>query len=153
MLQIRLYKMKELSKAPMPMEVCKSPPIYCFILFYCLVRQTIRTRLVWMNPWTPKNSTPKGQKRKEKTTNPRVDPRPVGKKIPTPRRIKKFSRKQDFETHQEHFDFEIVPKFSETHVFRGTILYPFSWSTLLIDSNKLPAALVSDGKRFYWSFI
>ena len=82
--------------------------------------------------------------------NPRLDPRPVGKrKFGTPRRIKKPSRKRDFETAQKHFrHFEIVPKFSETHVFRGAILYPLSWSTLLIDSNKLPAALVPDAKRF-----
>ena len=67
------------------------------------------------------------------------------KKLETPRRIKKASRKRDFETYQKHFrDFEIVPKFSDTHVFWGTILYPLSWSTLLIDSNKLPAALVPD---------
>ena len=37
-------------------------------------------------------------------------------------------QKRDFETYQKRFrDFEILPKFSETHVFRGTIrhlLYP-----------------------------
>ena len=31
-------------------------------------------------------------------------------------------QKQDFKTYQKHLqDFEILPKFSETHVFRGTI--------------------------------
>ena len=31
-------------------------------------------------------------------------------------------KKRDFKTYQKRFpDFEIVPKFSETHVFRGTI--------------------------------
>ena len=35
-------------------------------------------------------------------------------------------KKQDFETYQKRFrDFEIVPKFSETHVFRGTIRHPY----------------------------
>ena len=34
-------------------------------------------------------------------------------------------QKQDFETCQKRFlDFEILPKFSETHVFRGTIRHP-----------------------------
>ena len=34
-------------------------------------------------------------------------------------------QKRDFETYQKHFrDFEILPKFSETHVFRGTIRHP-----------------------------
>ena len=34
-------------------------------------------------------------------------------------------QKRDFETHQKRFrDFEILPKFSETHVFRGTIRHP-----------------------------
>ena len=35
-------------------------------------------------------------------------------------------KKRDFETYQKRFrDFEIVPKFSETHVFRGTIRHPY----------------------------
>ena len=34
-------------------------------------------------------------------------------------------QKRDFETYQKRFrDFEILPKFSETHVFRGTIRHP-----------------------------
>jgi len=37
-------------------------------------------------------------------------------------------KKPDFETYQKHFrDFEILPKFSETHVFRGTIRHPYKW--------------------------
>ena len=41
-----------------------------------------------------------------------------------PRRHK-ITRKRNFETHHERFrDFEIRPKFSETHVIRGTILHP-----------------------------
>ena len=36
-------------------------------------------------------------------------------------------KKRDFETYQKRFrDFEILPKFSETHVFRGTIRHPFN---------------------------
>ena len=35
-------------------------------------------------------------------------------------------QKQDFETHQKRFrDFEILPAFSDTHVFRGTIHHPY----------------------------
>ena len=35
-------------------------------------------------------------------------------------------QKRYFETYQKRFrDFEILPKFSETHVFRGTIRHPF----------------------------
>ena len=34
-------------------------------------------------------------------------------------------KKRDFETCQKRFrDFEILPKFSTTHVFRGTICHP-----------------------------
>ena len=35
-------------------------------------------------------------------------------------------QKRDFETYQKRFrDFEILLKFSETHVFRGTIRHPY----------------------------
>ena len=38
-------------------------------------------------------------------------------------------KKRDFETYQKRFrDFEILPKFSETHAFRGTIRHPY-WKT------------------------
>ena len=34
-------------------------------------------------------------------------------------------KKRDFETYQKRFwDFEILPNFSETHVFKGTIRHP-----------------------------
>ena len=37
-------------------------------------------------------------------------------------------KKQDFETYQKRFrDFKILPKFSETHMFRGTIRHPSNW--------------------------
>ena len=39
-------------------------------------------------------------------------------------------KKRDFETYQKRLrDFEILPKFSETHVFRGTIRHPYYMST------------------------
>ena len=35
-------------------------------------------------------------------------------------------KKRDFETYQKRFrDFEILPTFSETHVFQGTIRHPY----------------------------
>ena len=37
-------------------------------------------------------------------------------------------KKRDFETYHKRFrDFEILTKFSETHVFRGTIRQPSMW--------------------------
>ena len=36
-------------------------------------------------------------------------------------------KKRDFETYQKRIqNFEILPKFSETHVFRGNIRHPYS---------------------------
>ena len=36
-------------------------------------------------------------------------------------------QKRDFETYQKRLqDFEILSKFSETHVFRGTIRHPLT---------------------------
>ena len=49
-------------------------------------------------------------------------------------------QKRDFETYQKRFqDFEILPKFSETHVFRGTIRHPFGNSKIsqIIDTQKI----------------
>ena len=40
-------------------------------------------------------------------------------------------QKRDFETYQKRFrDFEILLKFSETHVFRGTIRHPLQRQTI-----------------------
>ena len=40
-------------------------------------------------------------------------------------------KKRDFETYQKCFrDFEILPNFSETHVFRGTIRHPYFWNLI-----------------------
>ena len=37
-------------------------------------------------------------------------------------------QKRDFETYQKRFrDFEILLKFSETYVFRGTIRHPYDY--------------------------
>ena len=47
-------------------------------------------------------------------------------------------QKRDFETYQKRFrDFEILPKFSETHVFRGTIRHPFLFFLLSCCINSL----------------
>ena len=45
-------------------------------------------------------------------------------------------QKRDIETYQNRFrDFEILPKFSETHVFRGTIRHPYLGTPLTYMSN------------------
>ena len=50
--------------------------------------------------------------------------------------------KRDFKTYQKRFrDFEILPKFSETHVFRGTIRHPFM--CLLLKPAWVPPILVT----------
>ena len=37
-------------------------------------------------------------------------------------------KKRDFKTYQKLLrDFEILPKFSKTHIFRGTIRHPYLW--------------------------
>ena len=47
-------------------------------------------------------------------------------------------QKRDFETCQKRFrDFEILPKFSETHVFRGTIRHPLNMVSKLATGNTL----------------
>ena len=45
-------------------------------------------------------------------------------------------QKRDFETYEKRFrDFKNLPKFSETHVFRGTIRHPLhcGWRGLLFE--------------------
>ena len=55
--------------------------------------------------------------------NPR--PRLFGKKFRDSKKYKQTMKKRDFETYHKRFrDFEILTKFSETHVFRGTIRHP-----------------------------
>ena len=42
-------------------------------------------------------------------------------------------QKRDFETYRKRFrDFEILPKFSETRIFRGTIRHPYHLNALSI---------------------
>ena len=42
-------------------------------------------------------------------------------------------KKRDFETYHKRFrDFEILTKFSENHVFRGTIRHPYSYTEELL---------------------
>ena len=44
-------------------------------------------------------------------------------------------QKRDFETYQKRFrDFEILLKFSETHVFRGTIRHPYCSNDYWLES-------------------
>ena len=77
-----------------------------------------------MYPWTLKNSTSENQTKTEKEKKSET-PRPVGKKI-RDSEAQKNTRKRDFETLKKRFrDFEIGPKFSESHVFRGTIRHPY----------------------------
>ena len=61
-------------------------------------------------------------------------------------------QKRDFETYQKRFrDFEILPKFSETHVFRGTIRHPYSCSSIhmLQTTTKRPPSLTLTGARIF----
>ena len=60
-------------------------------------------------------------------------------------------KKRDFETYQKRFrDFEIVPKFSETHVFRGTIRHPY---IAVSDSKEVPCLLeVGYWKSLHYSY-
>ena len=55
-------------------------------------------------------------------------PKLCGKNFRDSKKVKanhEKTRLRDFETYQKRFrDFEILPKFSETHVFRGTIRHP-----------------------------
>ena len=54
-------------------------------------------------------------------------PRLFGENFRDSEKEKQTMKKRDFETHQKRFrDFEILPKLSETHVFRGTIRHPYN---------------------------
>ena len=56
-------------------------------------------------------------------------------------------KKRDFETCRKRFrDFEILPKFSETHVFRGTIRHPYTWLFVRVVHGYLQVSPVT--KRF-----
>ena len=60
-------------------------------------------------------------------------PRPFGENFRDSKKWKQTLKKRDFETYQKRFrDFEILPKFSETHVFRGTIRHPCYWQRFFL---------------------
>ena len=51
-------------------------------------------------------------------------------------------QKRDFDTYQKRFrDFEILPKFSETHVFQGTIRHPYSCAKFSSHLTSFPATM------------
>ena len=52
-------------------------------------------------------------------------PRLFGEKFRDSKKVKTNHKKRDFETYQKRFqDFEILPKFSETHVFEVPFATP-----------------------------
>ena len=60
----------------MPGEAGGGPPIYCFVLFYCL---NLLVQFDKLYPWTLKHSTPEDQT--DRKNDQSETPRPVGKKI------------------------------------------------------------------------
>ena len=79
-------------------------------------------------------------------------------------------QKRDFETYQKRFrDFEILPKFSETHVFRGTIRHrsppriprspPLPRRDYMVPENSTVelrykrSATVPENVRYSWVFV
>ena len=67
-------------------------------------------------------------------------------------------QKRDFETYQKRFrDFEIQLKFSETHLFRGTIRHPYPTSLLphclsllLVFSAQMGLGLAKQRREVIW---
>ena len=63
-------------------------------------------------------------------------------------------QKRDFETYQKRFrDFEILPKFSETHVFRDTIRHPymgFVTRTAVIDCVTMYLRFMNENSTKIW---
>ena len=54
-----------------------------------------------------------------------LSPRLFGEKFRDSKKVKQTMKKRDFKIYQKRFrDFEILPKFCETHVFQGTIGHP-----------------------------
>ena len=100
----------------------ESPPIYCFFLLYCLNLIAQFDKLFLR---TLKNTTPEDQTERNNLIFETPETRERKKKLRL--RHARITQKRDFETHQKprFRDFEIEPKFPETHVFRVTILYPF----------------------------
>ena len=60
-------------------------------------------------------------------------------------------QKRDFETYQKRFrDFEILPTFSDTHVFRGTIHHPLRF--ILDQFFSYNSGTFSVTLNFFWTF-
>ena len=71
--------------------------------------------------WMVKSETHRDAKILVRNPSPRL----FVKKFRDSKKVKPTMQKRDFENDQKRFwDFEILPKFSETHVFRGTIHHP-----------------------------
>ena len=116
MVQIKLKKM--------PMEDCLNNLLAQFNKLY---------------PWSLKKSTSEDQTER-KNDNFETPP---GIKKKSRLWDSKITRKQDFETHQKRLrDFEIGPKFCETNVFWGTILYSYNVITGYVIHTTLPATTI-----------
>ena len=95
------------------MEASGSPPKYRFILFYSLNLLAQFDKPYPNELWKISTSEDQTERKKDKPETPR-------------HRDAKITQKRDFETHKKRFrDFEIGPKLSETHGFRGSILFPY----------------------------
>ena len=93
-----------------PVEAGGGPPIYFFVLFYCL---NLLNQFDKLYQWTLKHSTPKDQT--ERKNDKSETPRPVAKKN---------TRLWDPIKNANPRRFRDGAKiFSETHVFRGTFPY------------------------------
>ena len=62
-------------------------------------------------------------------------------------------QKRDCETYQKRFrDFEILQKFSETHVFRGTIRHPYKGADVQMRPVDVYAWLINSLQNSEWCF-
>ena len=92
-----------------------SPPIYCFVFYYCC---NVRAHFDKLYPWTLKNLFNKDKKWQIQDSKTRWQ-----KKFVTARC--KNHPEMGFDTHKKCLQyFEIGPEFYKTHVIQGTILYP-----------------------------
>ena len=63
----------------------------------------------------------------ERKNNKSDTPRSVGKKVRDSKTQKSLENETSSSIKNTSKVFEIGPKFSESHVFQGTILYPCNW--------------------------
>ena len=63
----------------------------------------------------------------ERKNNKSDTPRSVGKKVQDSKTQKSLENETSSSIKNTSKVFEIGPKFSETHVFQGTILHPCNW--------------------------